>query len=52
MRMIRNYKVKKTTVAADEVLHIVPQMIKKCYNTIEMIYKEMLTNDYWRIEYD
>jgi len=27
-------------------------MTKKCYNSIEMIYKEVLTEAYWKKEYD
>ena len=29
-----------------------PSMIRKCYNSIEAIYKESLTEMYWRIEYE
>ena len=29
-----------------------PSMTKKCYASIEAIYKELLSEDYWRIEYD
>lgn len=51
-KLIRNYKVKKLGFRPDELLKLVPIMTKKCYNTIEMIYKEVLTERYWRIEYD
>jgi len=27
-------------------------MTKKCYNSIEMVYKEVLTEAYWKKEYD
>ena len=27
-------------------------MIRKCYNSIETIYKEVLTDVFWRVEYD
>ena len=29
-----------------------PSMIKKCYSSIEMVYKEILTENYCRIEYE
>ena len=29
-----------------------PSMTKKCYASIEAIYKELLSENYWRIEYD
>lgn len=51
-KLIRNYRGKKPNCAIDELLRLVPQMTRKCYNTIEMIYKEILTTEYWRIEYD
>ena len=51
-KLIRSYKVKKPGFKPDEILKLTPIMIKKCYNTIELIYKETLTDQYWRIEYD
>ena len=29
-----------------------PSITKKCYSSIEAIYKEFLTEDYWQLEYD
>ena len=37
---------------SDELLNIAPVMIKKCYSSIELIYKEILTENYWKDEYD
>ena len=51
-KLIRNYKMKKPNFKVEELLKMVPAMSKKCYNSIEMIYKEVLTDEYWRHEYD
>jgi hypothetical protein len=50
--LCRSYRQNKAGFKLDELLKIAPGMIKKCYNTIEIIYKEILTEAYWRIEYD
>ena len=51
-RNCRSYMEKKVGFKPEQLLKIAPAMIKKCYNTIEMIYKEILTESYWRVEYD
>lgn len=51
-KLIRNYKIKKGNVKVEELFKMVPSMVKKCYNSIEVAYKEMLSDEYWRIEYD
>lgn len=43
---------KRPGFVADELLKLTPVMTKKCYNVIEMVYKEILTEAYWRQEYD
>ena len=52
LKLIRNYRSKRTGFKPEELMRITPQMTKKCYNSIELIYKEMLTENYWREEYD
>ena len=51
-KLCRSYRQKKHGFKQEELLKIAPVMIMKCYNTIEMIYREILTEAYWRIEYD
>ena len=51
-KLIRSYKSKKPSFKTDELLRMVPSMTKKCYNSIELIYKEVLTDNYYRIEYE
>jgi len=51
-KMTRSYRLKRPNFKPEELFKMTPIMIKKCYNTIEMIYKEILTEKYWRIEYD
>ena len=41
-KLIRNYKVKKGNIKAEELFKMVPSMIRKCYNSIETVYKETL----------
>ena len=52
LRQIRNYKMKKPNFNNDELLKMAPPMTRKCYNSIEMVYKEVLTETYWKLEYD
>lgn len=51
-RMIRGYRFKKTSFNLEELMKMIPSMTRKCYNSIEMIYKEILTDAYWRLEHD
>lgn len=51
-KLIRNAKLKKTGVQVEDLLRMCPSMIRKCYNSIEAIYKEVLTDYFWRVEYD
>ena len=52
LKLIRNYKMKRSGFKPEELLRIAPTMIKKSYGTIEAIYKEILTESYYKIEYD
>ena len=51
-KLIRGYKGKRSSFKPEELLRMTPSMTKKCYASIEAIYKELLSEDYWRIEYD
>ena len=51
-RLIRGYRFKKPNFNLDELMRMIPSMTKKCYNSIEMVYKEILTEAYWRKEYE
>ena len=51
-KLIRNAKLKKTGIQVDDLLKMCPSMIRKCYNTIELIYKEILTEVFYRVEYE
>ena len=37
---------------SEELLNLVPSMTKRAYKSIETIYEEILSEGYWRIEYD
>ena len=52
IKMIRGYRFKKPSFKLDELLRLLPSFTKKCYNSIEMVYKEVLTETYWKKEYD
>jgi len=51
-RLIRGYRFKKPNFSLEELTKMIPSMTRKCYNSIEMVYKEVLTLQYWRLEYD
>ena len=52
LKLIRNAKLKKNGIQVEDLLKMCPSMIRKCYNSIELIYKEVLTDIFWRVEYD
>ena len=52
LKLIKNYKLKRSGFKPEELLRMAPSMIKKSYCTIEAIYREILSEAYWRIEYD
>ena len=52
-KQIRKFRSKKSEVGLEEFMKdVYPVMIAKCYSTIHMIYKEALTEVYWKREYD
>ena len=51
-KLIRNAKLKKLGIQVEDLLKMCPSMIRKCYNSIETIYKEVLTDVYWKVEYE
>lgn len=52
-KLIKSYKSKKASHdRTNELLRMVPAMTKKCYTSIEVIHKEVLTENYWKLEYE
>lgn len=51
-RLIRNFKGKKPNFDPAHIMKASGPMIKKCYKTMEVIFRDTLTEKYWRIEYD
>lgn len=51
-KLIRGYRFKKSTFKIEDMVKVLPIMTKKCYSSIEMVYKEILTETYWKKEYD
>ena len=51
-KMIKKYRMNKSGFKLDDLMKMVPIMVRKCYNSIEMVYKEVLTEAYWKVEYD
>ena len=52
LRMIRGYKMRKAGFKIDDLLKTMPKMTRKCYNSIELAYQELLSESYWKIEYE
>ena len=51
-KQIRSFRVQKDMVKADELLDQVPRFTKRAYHTLEYIYKEILSEQYYKLEYD
>lgn len=51
-KLIRGYRFKKASFKLDELVKMLPSMTRKCYSSIEMVYKELLTDSYYKKEYD
>ena len=51
-RLIRSYKSRRAGFKPDELLRMTPSITKKCYASIEALYKEFLTESYSHLEYD
>lgn len=51
-KLIRGYRFRKSWFKIEELVSVLPVMTQKCFHTIEMIYKEILTEAYWEIEYE
>ena len=51
-KLLKSFRQKKSNKQNEQLLKMTPSMIKKCYSSIEMVYKEILTENYCRIEYE
>ena len=52
LKAITGYKNRRQNSNGQDLLAMVPIMTKKCHETIRAIYQEILSETYWRVEWD